>query len=179
MFTKNDDDKKTNPVSAMQPKPMTAQAPAASSGPQAAPRPAAGTTAPSIISADLTITGTLVTERDVQVDGRIEGDIRAASLTLGEKALVQGDIYAEEAIIRGRVEGSIRARKVQLTGTAHVEGNIVHDRQLSVDSGAYFEGACKHAENPLADAPESLRAKPRQVSAGNGSPAASFTALNA
>ena len=116
---------------------------------------------PSIISADLTIKGTLVTERDVQLDGRVEGDIRAAGLVLGEKALVQGDIYAEEATIRGRVEGSIRARKVVLASTAHVEGNIVHDRQLSVEAGAYFEGNCRHSETPMKDAgSDATRRKP-------------------
>lgn len=183
MFTKSNDEEKkaaSRPMTSGMAAPQPVTPPAT---PNAAPintspmgRPAA--TAPSIISADLTITGTLVTERDVQVDGRVEGDIRAAGLVLGEKALVQGDIYAEEATIRGRVEGSIRARKVTLTGTAHVEGNIVHDRQLSVDSGAFFEGNCKHNSNPLADAPESLKAKPRST-AGNGNTSASFTSLNA
>jgi cytoskeletal protein CcmA (bactofilin family) len=147
------------PASQPQQQQQTPPVPAAATA-QAAIQPAAQPTTaqsrangvPSIISADLTIKGTLVTERDVQLDGRVEGDIRAASLVLGEKALVQGDIYAEEAIIRGRVEGSIRARKVTLTTTAHVEGNIVHDRQLSVEAGAYFEGNCRHAENPMKDA---------------------------
>ena len=107
---------------------------------------------PSIISADLTVTGALVSSGDVQVDGRVEGDIRVSSLVVGEKATIQGDIYAEEAIIRGRVNGAIRARKVQLCTTAHVEGNILHEA-LAVEAGAFFEGNCRHSDNPLADAP--------------------------
>lgn len=108
---------------------------------------------PSIISAELTVRGTLVSAGDVTIDGKVDGDIRAASLVIGEKAVITGDVFAEEAIVRGRVEGSIRARKVQLCSTCHVEGNILHEA-FSVESGAFFEGNCRHTDNPLADAPE-------------------------
>jgi cytoskeletal protein CcmA (bactofilin family) len=111
------------------------------------------TNVPSIISGDLIVSGTLISAGEVQVDGRVEGDIRATSVVIGEQASVKGDVYAEEAIIRGRVEGSIRARKVQLCSTSHVEGNILHEA-LSVEAGAFFEGNCRHSDNPLADAPE-------------------------
>jgi cytoskeletal protein CcmA (bactofilin family) len=108
---------------------------------------------PSIISAELTVRGTLVSAGDVTIDGKVDGDVRAASLVIGEKAVIVGDVFAEEAIVRGRVEGSIRARKVQLCATCHVEGNILHEA-FSVESGAFFEGNCRHTDNPLADAPE-------------------------
>ena len=107
---------------------------------------------PSIISAELTVRGTLVSAGDIQVDGRVDGDIRATALVIGEKASIVGDVYAEEATIRGRVEGSIRARKVHLCATCRVEGNILHEA-LSVEAGAFFEGNCRHSDNPLADAP--------------------------
>jgi cytoskeletal protein CcmA (bactofilin family) len=108
---------------------------------------------PSIISAELIVRGTLVSAGDVTIDGKVDGDIRAACLVIGEKAVIVGDVFAEEAVVRGRVEGSIRARKVQLCATCHVEGNILHEA-LSVESGAFFEGNCRHTDNPLADAPE-------------------------
>jgi cytoskeletal protein CcmA (bactofilin family) len=124
----------------------------------AAPPPAKRPTAreggvPSIISAELTVRGTLISAGDVQVDGKVDGDIRASALVIGEKATITGDVYAEQATVRGRVEGSIRARKVQLCATCHVEGNILHEA-LSVESGAFFEGNCRHSDNPLADAPD-------------------------
>src|SRR6516225_920456 len=72
---------------------------------------------PSIISGDLIVKGTLVSNGDVQIDGKVEGDIRASALVIGEKAIILGDVFAEEAVVRGRVEGSIRARKVQLCAT--------------------------------------------------------------
>lgn len=110
------------------------------------------TSVPSIISTDLTVIGTLISSGDVQVDGRIEGDIRANALVIGDEATIQGDVYAEDAIIRGRVEGGIRAKKIQLCATARVEGNILHEA-LSMEAGAFFEGNCRHSDNPLSDAP--------------------------
>jgi cytoskeletal protein CcmA (bactofilin family) len=112
---------------------------------------AARTSAPSIISADLIVQGTLKSSGDIQVDGRVEGDVHSASLVIGDKAFIQGEILAEEVTVRGRVEGSIRARKVLLCATSHVEGNILHEA-FAVETGAFFEGNCRHADNPLADA---------------------------
>ena len=109
------------------------------------------TAAPSIISADTLAKGTFSSTGDVQVDGRIEGEIIANAIVVGELAFVIGDISAEEAVIRGRVEGSIRARKIQLCATSHVEAKLLH-QTLLVEAGAFFEGNCRHSENPLSDA---------------------------
>jgi cytoskeletal protein CcmA (bactofilin family) len=106
--------------------------------------------APSIISADLTVTGALTSTGDIQVDGRVEGDVQSAGLVIGDKAFIHGDVMAEEVTIRGRVQGSVRARKVLLASTCHVEGNILHEA-FAVETGAFFEGNCRHADNPLAE----------------------------
>ena len=128
-----------------------------------------GSEVPSVISAELIVKGTLISAGDVQVEGKIDGDIRAAGLVVGEKAIVVGDVYAEEAVVRGRVEGSIRARRVQLCATCHVEGNILHEA-LSVESGAFFEGNCRHTDNPLADAPEAQAPQPKSNRTATAAP---------
>jgi cytoskeletal protein CcmA (bactofilin family) len=137
--------------------PEAAPPPAPAVPPAPAKRVARNGGVPSIISAELIVRGTLISAGDVQIDGKVDGDIRASSLVIGEKAIISGDVYAEEAIVRGRVEGSIRARKVQLCASCHVEGNILHEA-LSMESGAFFEGNCRHSDNPLADAPEAIPA---------------------
>ncbi|HEX2592130.1 MAG TPA: polymer-forming cytoskeletal protein [Rhizomicrobium sp.] len=105
--------------------------------------------APSIISADLVVNGSLSSTGDIQIDGRVEGDVQSAGLVIGDKAFVHGEIAAEDITIRGRVQGSIRARKVLLCSTSHVEGNILHEA-FAVETGAFFEGNCRHHDNPLA-----------------------------
>ena len=119
------------------------------SQPQTAKR-AGRSGAPSIISADLTVNGTLTSAGDVQIDGCVEGDVHSAGLVIGEKALIRGEIVAEDVTVRGRVDGSIRARKVLLCSSCHVEGNILHEA-FAVEAGAFFEGNCRHSDNPLSD----------------------------
>ncbi|HEY1612505.1 MAG TPA: polymer-forming cytoskeletal protein [Rhizomicrobium sp.] len=107
------------------------------------------TSAPSIISSDLVVNGTLTSTGDIQIDGRVEGDVHSVGLVIGEKALILGDVLAEDVTIRGRVNGGIRARKVLLCSSCHVEGNILHEA-FAVEAGAFFEGNCRHSDNPLA-----------------------------
>src|SRR5580692_3102228 len=85
--------------------------------PPAQKRSIRSASAPSIISADLVVNGTLTSTGDIQVDGRVEGDVRSAGLVVGDKAFIHGEVLAEDITVRGRVQGSIRARKVLLCAT--------------------------------------------------------------
>ncbi|MGH6871212.1 MAG: bactofilin family protein [Rhizomicrobium sp.] len=119
-----------------------------SAAPQA--KRAARSSAPSIISADLVVQGTLTSTGDIQIDGRVEGDVRSSGLVIGDKAFIQGEVFAEDVTVRGRIQGGIRARKVLLCTTCHVEGNILHEA-FAVEAGAFFEGNCRHSDNPLSE----------------------------
>lgn len=123
---------------------------AAPTGAQAGQAKRARTAAPSLISADLVVNGTLTSSGDIQIDGRVEGDVHSAGLVIGDKAFINGEIMADDVTIRGRVQGSVRARKVLLASTSHVEGNILHEA-FAVEAGAFFEGNCRHSDNPLAE----------------------------
>lgn len=107
-------------------------------------------TAPSIVSTDLTVTGTLNTSGDMQIDGIVEGDVRSVGLVIGERAEIHGEVWAEDVTVRGRVIGRIHARKILLCATSHVEGDILHEA-FAVEAGAFFEGNCRHSDNPLGD----------------------------
>ncbi len=106
---------------------------------------------PTIISADMAIRGNVNSAGEVQLDGTLDGDIKAVSLIVGEKASVKGEIICEAVTVRGRVEGGIRAKQVALAATAHIVGDILHS-SLSVESGAHFEGNCRHSDDPLSEA---------------------------
>jgi cytoskeletal protein CcmA (bactofilin family) len=118
--------------------------------PETAQRRARQLAAPSIISADVVINGTLVSSGDIQIDGRVEGDVRSIGLVIGDEAEIRGEIYAEDVTVRGKVMGRIRARKVLLAATSRVEGEILHEA-FAVEAGAFFEGNCRHSDNPLDD----------------------------
>ena len=116
----------------------------------AQPKRTGRSSAPSIISADLVVTGTLVSTGDIQIDGRVEGDVRSVGLVIGDKAVIHGEVFAEDVTVRGHIQGGIRAKKVLLCATCHVEGNILHEA-FAVEAGAFFEGNCRHSDNPLAE----------------------------
>jgi cytoskeletal protein CcmA (bactofilin family) len=134
-------------------------------------RAAGKSSAPSIISSDLTVQGSLSSSGDVQIDGRVEGDIHSAGLVIGEKAHIEGEVFAEDVTVRGHVQGSIRARKVLLCSTCHVEGNILHEA-FAVEAGAFFEGNCRHSDDPLAEGrgPAGQERKPTASSASYAPP---------
>lgn len=114
----------------------------------APPRKANGAPTRSVIDAWLTITGNLQSEGEVQVDGQIQGDIRCAHLTVGRDAMVNGNITAEEVVVRGKVKGTIRANRVILQDSSHVESEVYH-KQISIEEGATFEGMSRRREDPL------------------------------
>jgi cytoskeletal protein CcmA (bactofilin family) len=100
---------------------------------------------PSIISADLKVTGDLVSDGDIQVDGVIEGDIQSKTVTVGEAAHVKGSIAAETVRVCGSVTGQVKGTSVTLAKTAKVIGDIMH-QTLAIEPGAFLEGHCRRLE---------------------------------
>jgi cytoskeletal protein CcmA (bactofilin family) len=103
---------------------------------------------PSLISADVHIVGTLSAEGEMQIDGKVEGNVRAHRAVIGSSGVINGEVVAEEIVIRGEVNGPIRGRLVQLSAGARVVGDIVH-WTISVESGAEFEGNIRRSDTPL------------------------------
>jgi cytoskeletal protein CcmA (bactofilin family) len=144
------------------------------------PKIASAGVAPSIVSANLRVTGDLESEGDIQIDGHVEGDVRSNSVTVGEHAVVCGAIISQSVRVAGTVKGQINGRVVELSRTAKVTGDIVHE-SLAIEAGAFIQGLCRHAENSSgqqakpADANGQEKAKPVEVvkpESGNDTPAA-------
>jgi cytoskeletal protein CcmA (bactofilin family) len=106
------------------------------------------TPAQSFIDASLTIVGDLHSEGDVQIDGRICGNVTCAQLIVGRDAIITGTVKAEQAIVRGSITGTICACVVILQETARVKSDIAYTL-LAIDDGAAFEGAARRSESPL------------------------------
>ena len=115
----------------------------------------------SVLSADLTITGNIKSTGDINVEGNVEGDIRAHLLTVGEGATVKGECIADDVVVNGRVVGKVRGLKVRLTATARVEGDIIH-KTIAIESGAHFEGSVQRQEDPLNGANKAPAPKPSE-----------------
>ncbi len=116
----------------------------------------------SLISADLSVTGDLVSPGDLQIDGFVEGNIRCQSLTIGASASVTGNIMAEDVLIRGVLRGGVEARSVTLGKTAQVTGDILHET-IAIEAGAVLDGRLTGRNRALGAAMDALPRPDGQV----------------
>lgn len=134
---------------ALRPQPQTAPPTPAPAQPQrldpqhphpvASPRPGPAT---SVISAALSVIGRLESAGDIQIDGKVEGEIRGQAIKIGSAAVIKGTIVGENVELAGTVEGKIEARSAHLAKTAHITGDIIY-QSLQIDQGAYFDGTSR------------------------------------
>ena len=106
-----------------------------------APRP--NESSMSIIGAGMRITGDLVTEGTVRVEGTIEGTVRAGkAVIVGKEGEVTGDVHTQDAVIGGRVRGTVIAEsRLELQATAQIEGQIsARAQHLVLEEGCRFNG---------------------------------------
>jgi len=80
------------------------------------------------------------------VNGNVQGDIRCASLVVGEAAQITGSIVADDVVVRGRIIGTIRGQRLSLQNSCHVEADISHE-SLVIEQGAFFEGKSRRADD--------------------------------
>ena len=110
----------------------------------------------SCIGSDMSIVGKIDCNGPAQVFGRIEGELRASDLLVGDGATIDGNVIAQNVTVCGRIKGTIRAVRVKLQNGGAVEGDIFH-RSLSIDENSLFEGSSRRVENPT-EMPSSLDA---------------------
>jgi cytoskeletal protein CcmA (bactofilin family) len=126
-----------------QPPPMPAM-PAAKEISREVSKPAT----PSSIGSEMSVVGTIECRGPAHVFGRVDGELRASELLIGEGAEIEGNILAQDVTICGRVKGTVRGVRVRLQSGGAVEGDIFH-RSLSIDESSLFEGSSRRMENPL------------------------------
>jgi cytoskeletal protein CcmA (bactofilin family) len=105
---------------------------------------------PTVISANVEIFGALTSPDELHVYGKIDGNVRATSVTVCEGGVIMGDIVAETLVVAGKVEGRLYARSVQMQANAVVNGDVYHN-SLGIDPAAVFEGVSRRVADPLAD----------------------------
>jgi cytoskeletal protein CcmA (bactofilin family) len=113
----------------------------------------------SCIGAGMSIVGKIECNGPAQVFGRIEGELRASDLLVGDGATIDGSVIAQNVTVCGRIKGTIRAVRVKLQNGGAVEGDIFH-RSLSIDENSVFEGSSRRVENPI---PSGIDAKAPQT----------------
>lgn len=132
---------------------------------------------PSIVSPGLQITGNMVSDGDMQIEGSIEGDVKSRVLTVGESGSINGQVEADQAFISGTVTGKIHARSVNLAKSARVNGDIAHE-MIAIEAGAMVEGTLKYlgkSKSGADDTFESVKKQIKDVAPSSGSSGGSST----
>lgn len=103
--------------------------------------PAQGKT--SIIGAGMIITGSITSEGDIRIDGKLMGTVKSsAKVVVGEDGEVDGDIAAHQVDITGKAKGNIIVKDLlTLRGQALVEGDIIAGK-ISMEPTVSFNGTC-------------------------------------
>jgi cytoskeletal protein CcmA (bactofilin family) len=97
----------------------------------------------SVIGADILVTGNIEAEVDLHIEGRVQGDVRCATLILGETSSVVGKIFAERVRVSGTVEGAINTTDLAIESSARVKGEVTYSR-LRIGNGGIVEGTMTH-----------------------------------
>lgn len=95
--------------------------------------------AKTVIAEGLQIFGNLSGTADIDVSGRVEGDISGASVDILAGGQVEGSVSVSYAHIRGRLDGSVKATSVEIHAGAECNADI-EASELETRKGARIKG---------------------------------------
>jgi cytoskeletal protein CcmA (bactofilin family) len=96
-----------------------------------------------LIGTGTRITGDIVSNGDVRIDGILSGNISLKGrLVIGPQGRVEGDVNCQNADISGEIKGKLNViEMLALKATAKITGDIVTGK-LAIEPGANFTGTC-------------------------------------
>ena len=99
------------------------------------------TTSKNVLANDVEIKGSIKFSHDLIIDGKIEGEVSSdGSLTVGENALIKGEIKTRAVTLFGKVEGNITVQeRCELKSNAVLVGDVTAGT-LAIEEGATFLG---------------------------------------
>jgi cytoskeletal protein CcmA (bactofilin family) len=105
---------------------------------------------PSVVASGMHVLGNIVSDGTLDIDGHIDGNVRARQISIRPNGHIRGDVTADVVDIYGTVEGVIKAQAVNLYASAHVVGTIMHEA-LTIEDGAFVDGKFKRTDRIFAD----------------------------
>ena len=108
-----------------------------------------------LISQGTRITGDVVSDGDIRIDGFLKGNINCKGrLVIGGSGTIEGEIVCSNIEISGNFKGKINASELlTMKSTAVVSGDI-NIAKLAVEPGSLFTGTCQMGTGPEKKNPE-------------------------
>ena len=88
-----------------------------------------------IIGAGASFNGKIINARVIEINGKMNADLTADKVTIGEVGRFDGAIRADLVVVSGHYEGKMQAGSVWATATASISGKL-HYETLQMDRGA-------------------------------------------
>ena len=88
-----------------------------------------------IIGAGASFNGKITNARVIEINGKMNADLTADKVTIGEAGHFDGAIRADLVVVSGHYEGKMQAGSVWATATASISGKL-HYETLQMDRGA-------------------------------------------
>ena len=107
---------------------------------------------PSLLGKEIKILGKISSTGALQLDGVLEGEIKASKLVIERSAKVVGSVTSEDLVIKGRIIGPVFGKKVRFGASARVEGDTFHET-IAIEDGAYYEGSIRR-QSSVSDTPD-------------------------
>ena len=89
----------------------------------------------SVISDEITITGTVTSSGNLIINGNVDGEINCESLEIGPSGVVTGTVKAGQCFLAGKLEGKLSARTVNIASTGDLNGRLSYGK-LEIETGA-------------------------------------------
>ncbi|HTR41659.1 MAG TPA: polymer-forming cytoskeletal protein [Pseudomonadales bacterium] len=111
-------------------------------------------TSKNVLGPDFEIKGNIKFTGELAFDGKLDGEIHTeGTLTLGDSAVVNGNINAQSVIVRGKVNGNITAKeKIEIKARAELFGDI-RATKLAIEEGVTFVGKTEVNPNKVSPVP--------------------------
>jgi cytoskeletal protein CcmA (bactofilin family) len=118
--------------------------------------------AKNVLASDVEIKGNLKFTGELAFEGKLDGEIQTDGLlSLGDSAVINGNINAQSVVVRGKVNGNINAKeKIEIKAKAEVFGDI-RATKLAIEEGVTFVG--KTEVNPNKVAPTATAPRPVEL----------------
>ena len=100
----------------------------------------------STLSNSFSLKGSISCKGELQIDGRINGNINGEKVILGPESSMDGTLTADEVVISGKFKGKIKGKSIRLDSGASVNAEIIYEI-LAIEDGSSVNGVVKKSIN--------------------------------
>jgi len=130
--------------------------------------------AKNVLGPDVEIKGNLKFSGELTFEGKLDGEIQTDGvLTLGDSAVINGNINAQSVVVRGKITGNVSAKdKIEIKAKAELFGDI-RSTKLVIEEGVTYVGKTEVNPNKVAPTapPRTTTTEPPKILEPAGKPA--------